>query len=374
VVRTQIRSHVNLACRAPVAGTPCPVTPDAASRERDRSLPELAENEPRRLRNGVISLVLLGVLVGALILAVPGLHTIGKVMVHAGPWWLVVAVVAEILSCLSYVLAFQLVFARAPRVLAARIALAELAFGAVLPVGGAGGVAIGAWIAKAKGISLRRFMERSAELFLLTSAVNGATLAVAGLLVGIGVLPGPHPLTLGLLPGAFGVAAILAFLLVLPIANRFPRREYEPHPPRAVRWLDESALVVRGTRDFVFKPRWRLIGAFGYMWFDIAALWLCFRAIGPGPSIGVLTLAYVMGYAANIVPIPGGVGAVDGGLIGALILYGFGSTQAAAAVLLYRVIALWIPTLMGLIALARLRPTLHDPVTSRVSPAAAVER
>jgi uncharacterized membrane protein YbhN (UPF0104 family) len=341
-------------------GYPVGVSTETASRQPN--LPDLSEDEPRRLRNGVIALVLLGVLVVALILAVPGLHSIGKVMVHANPYWLVAALAAEVLSCLSYVLAFQLVFWRAPRVLAARIALAELAFGAVLPVGGAGGVAIGAWIAKAKGISLRRFMERSAELFLITSAVNGATLAAAGLLVAVGVLPGPHPLTLGLLAGLFGVIAILAFLVVLPVANRFPRRATSG---RAVRWLNESALVVRGTRDLVFKPRWRLIGAFGYMWFDIAALWLCFRAIGPGPSIGVLTLAYVVGYAANIVPIPGGVGAVDGGLIAALVLYGFGARQAAAAVLLYRLVALWIPTLMGLIALARLRPTLHDPVAPR---------
>jgi uncharacterized membrane protein YbhN (UPF0104 family) len=159
----------------------------------NRTLPDIPQDEPRRLRNGVIALVLLGVLVVALILAVPGLRSVGRVMVHAEPWWLVAAAVAEVLSCLSYVLAFQLVFWRAPRLLAARIALAELAFGAVLPVGGAGGVAIGAWIAKAKGLPLRRFMERSAELFLLTSAVNGATLAVAGLLIGAGVLPGRHP-------------------------------------------------------------------------------------------------------------------------------------------------------------------------------------
>jgi uncharacterized membrane protein YbhN (UPF0104 family) len=330
----------------------------------DPRLEQFERDEPRRLRNGVISLLLLGVLVGALILAVPGLRSVGKVMVRAEPAWLVLAVAAEVLSCVSYVLAFQLIFWRAPRLLATRIALAELAFGAVLPVGGAGGVAIGAWIAKAKGISLRRFMEGSAVLFLLTSFVNGATLAAAGLLVGVGVLPGPHPFTLGVLPGLFGVAAIAAFLLVLPVANRFPRQEGSG---RAVRWLDETAVVVRRTRDAVFKPRWRLVGAFGYMWFDIAALWLCFRATGDAPSIGILTLAYVIGYLANIVPIPGGIGAVDGGLIAALILYGFGSTDAAAAVLLYRAIALWIPTLLGLIALARLRPTLHDPVTPRTA-------
>ncbi len=335
----------------------------SSDRELDSRFDDLSQDEPRRLRNGVVSLLLLGVLVGALVFAVPGLDSVGDLMVEAQPIWLVLAVVAEVLSCLSYVLAFQLVFWRAPRLLATRIALAELAFGAVLPVGGAGGVAIGAWIAHAKGISLRRFMEGSAVLFLLTSAVNGATLAVAGLLVACGILPGAHPITLGLLPGLFGVAAIAAFLLILPINNRFPPTD---DSGRAGRWLGETATVVRRTRDTVFQPHWRLVGAFGYMWFDIAALWLCFRATGHTPSLGVLTLAYVIGYIGNIVPIPGGIGAVDGGLIAALILYGFGSTEAAAAVLLYRAIALWIPTLLGLIALARLRPSLHEPVTPRV--------
>jgi hypothetical protein len=118
-----------------------------------------------------------------------------------------------------------------------------MAFGAVMPVGGAGGIAVGAWIAKAKGGSLRRFMERSAVLFLLTSSVNAATLALAGLLVGVGVL--------------------------------------------------------------------------------------------------------------------------DGGLTGALILYGAAPASAAAAVLVYHAIVLWVPTLLGTIAFLRLRATIDEPLVLR---------
>src|SRR3954454_2653152 len=172
---------------------------------------DVEEDEGRRLRNGIISLVVLVILVGALLLAVPGLRDVADRLKDVDPGWIGLAVVLELLSCAGYVVAFRLVFYRAPRLLAIRVALSQLAFGAVLPVGGAGGIAVGAWVAKAKGGSLRRFMERSAVLFLLTSGINAATLALAGLLVGVGVLHAPHPLLLGLLPGAIAAAGVALF-------------------------------------------------------------------------------------------------------------------------------------------------------------------
>src|SRR4051795_9957176 len=109
-----------------------------------------------------------------------------------------------------------------------------MAFGAVMPVGGAGGIAVGAWIAKAKGGSLRRFMERSAVLFLLTSGVNAATLALAGLLVGAGVVPAPHPILLGLLPGLVALAGVVGFWFLPAIVDRFVA---ERRTGRAARWM-----------------------------------------------------------------------------------------------------------------------------------------
>ena len=55
---------------------------------------------------------------------------------------------------------------------------------------------------------------------------------------------------------------------------------------------------------------------------------------------------------------PGGAGVLDAGLVGALVLYGAPPLQAAAAVLVYHAIALWVPALGGLFAYARLRPRL----------------
>src|SRR3954452_13027721 len=328
-----------------------------------QALDDVGRDEERRLWRGLISLTVLVVLVAALLLAVPGLRDVADRIGDVDPGWVALAVVLELASCAGYVLAFQLVFPRVPRVLAMRVALSEMAFGAVVPAGGAGGIALGAWIAKAKGGSLRRFMQRSAVLFLLTSGINAATLAAAGLLVGVGVLHSPHPLYLGLLPGLVGVAGIAAFASIPLVPRRW--RVSPASARRRARWLATTADVVSATLAELRRPRWRLAGAFAYLWCDIAVLWVCFRAFGDALPVGAVTLAFLIGYLRNIVPVPGGIGALDGGLTAALILYGAHPASAAAAVLVYHALVLWIPTVLGAIAFARVRRTLHEPLVLR---------
>jgi uncharacterized membrane protein YbhN (UPF0104 family) len=311
-----------------------------------------------------VSLAILVVLVGALLLAVPGLRDVVDRLRGVDPGWIALALVLEVLSCLGYVVVFRLVFSRVPWRLASRVALSEMAFGAVMPVGGAGGIAIGAWVAKAKGGSLRRFMERSAVLFLLTSGLNAATLALAGLLVAAGILPAPHSILLGLVPGLVALSALVALWNLPAIVARFVPVE---RPGRLARWMRTTAAVVRETRAEVLNPSWRLLGAVAYLWFDIAMMWVAFRAFGEAPPVGALTLAFLIGYLGNVVPIPGGIGALDGGLTGALILYGAAPASAAAAVLVYHAIVLWVPTLLGTIAFLRLRATIDEPL--RLGPA-----
>ncbi|MEA2295524.1 MAG: hypothetical protein QOE86_3163, partial [Solirubrobacteraceae bacterium] len=63
-------------------------------------------------------------------------------------------------------------------------------------------------------------------------------------------------------------------------------------------------------------------------------------------------------------------GVLDAGLVGALLLYGAEPAAAAAAVLVYHAIALWIPATGGLLAYARLRPRLAPrPVAPPLTPA-----
>ncbi len=60
----------------------------------------------------------------------------------------------------------------------------------------------------------------------------------------------------------------------------------------------------------------------------------------------------------NLLPLPGGVGGVDGGMIGAFIAFGVDDGLAVVAVLTYRVIAFWLPTIPGAIAYFQLRKTV----------------
>jgi uncharacterized membrane protein YbhN (UPF0104 family) len=296
--------------------------------------------DARRLRNGLIWIAVLLVLLGGIALAVPDLRHVLNRASHAGVGWLALAVVLEIASCLGYVATLRLVLHRAPARDARRLAWAEMAFGAVVPVGGAGSLAVGAWAMRAWGIPWSRVANRSAVIFLLTSAVNVTVLGLAGLgdLVGLGSV---HTgLLYGLVPAAVGFGT-LAFFLALP-------RTKSTRKTRLARW-------VRDTEEVTFAADWRLLGAAGYLLFDIAAMWVCLRAVGIHAPVFALVLGYQIGYLANLIPIPGGVGALEGGLAGALILYGLPAAPTAAAVVLYHAVALWVPTLGGTYGFARLR-------------------
>jgi uncharacterized membrane protein YbhN (UPF0104 family) len=129
---------------------------------------------------------------------------------------------------------------------------------------------------------------------------------------------------------------------------------------RAPRWLGAFATGVREAEQTAFtrRPSWRVVGALGYLAFDIAVLWVILRGMGSTSSVAAVTLGYSIGYAANSLPIPGGIGVLDAGLTGALVLYGVSPVHAAAAVIVYHAIAFWVPGLGGLLAYLRLRPRL----------------
>jgi uncharacterized membrane protein YbhN (UPF0104 family) len=333
--------------------------PEPDPREKDADAPaeeRIDEHEQsRRLWAGIVTLVVLMAIIAGLIAAVPGLDSVERQLARMSPGWIAAAIVLELLSCAGYVLAFQLVFARAPRRFARRVALAELAFGAVVPVGGAGGVAIGAWMLRAKQISWGRIARRSAALFLVTSLINVVVLVPAGIAFAIWGGVDQHVL-LGLVPAAVGV-------LVIVLAWELPRSRHRlGGDSRMARLARGSVDAVEDTWALVLRPRWRLIGVPMYLLCDIAVLGVCLRAVGTEIDVSALALGYLIGYLGNLLPVPGGIGVLDGGLIGALALYGTPPDKAAAAVLVYHAIALWLPTLVGAAAFIAARRTLHDPI------------
>jgi uncharacterized membrane protein YbhN (UPF0104 family) len=315
----------------------------------------------RSLRNGFITLVLAGALVVGLLLAVPGLKGVATTVSHMKIQWVVVAIVLEVLSCASYVLAFLQVFARAPLRLAARVALSEEAFGAAVSLGGVGSLAVGGWLMVERGAPAGRIAQRSAVLFLYTSAINVITLILAGLGLFLG-LPGPSNPLLSILPAAVGAVVLVLFLLLPRYVDRIGRRV---KPGKLHTFLTETAVSVRDTERLMFHPDWRIVGAIGYLWFDIAVLFVCFVAAGHTPPLAPVVLAYQIGYLSNFIPVPGGIGVLDGSLIGMLVIYGLGGTVATAATLTYHAISLWVPAVWGTIAFVVLQKTKGQPVFLR---------
>ena len=108
---------------------------------------------------------------------------------------------------------------------------------------------------------------------------------------------------------------------------------------------------------------WRLLGAVGYWLFDNLVLLACLAAFAHPPSFWVVAMAYLVGMLANSVPVPGGFVAVEGGLVGMLLLFGARpGSLVIAAVLVYRAISLWVPAVIGSLAFLSLRRELDKPV------------
>ena len=315
----------------------------------------------RSLRNGFITLILGGALVVGLLLAVPGLKGVATTVSHMKVEWVVVAVVLEALSCASYVVAFLQVFDRAPLRVGARIALSEEAFGAAVSLGGVGSLAVGGWLMVERGARPGRIAERSAVLFLYTSAINVITLILAGLGLFLG-LPGPSDPLLSILPAGVGVVVLALFLLLPRYVDRIVQHV---RPGRLHTFLTETAVSVRDTERLMFHPDWRIVGAIGYLWFDIAVLFACLAAAGHVPALAPVVLAYQIGYLSNFIPVPGGIGVLDGSLVGMLVLYGVAGTTATAVTLVYHAISLWVPAVWGTIAFIVLQKTKKQPIVLR---------
>ena len=81
-------------------------------------------------------------------------------------------------------------------------------------------------------------------------------------------------------------------------------------------------------------------------------------------------MGYFVGMLGNTLPLPGGIGGVDGGMIGAFIALDVSGGLAVVAVLVYRIFSFWLPTIPGAIAYLQLRRTVQRWRTEPVQAAA----
>ncbi len=327
--------------------------------------------QSRTLRNSIISLAIFFALVIALLFGVPGLDSAADRITHANIPWVLAGVVLEVLSCLGYVVLFDLVFGRLGRSLSSRLSLAELAVNSVVSVSGLAGIALGAWVLRAKGVSVERIAKRSVLIFVLTSAVNVGAVVVIGLPMWLGAIPGTRNALLTLLPAVAAAATIVVTLAAASWARGVAeRRQRGADPGGTARVTVALTALSGGVQDGVTLIRehdWRLLGALAYWLFDNLVLFACFASFGHAFSFWVVAMAYLVGMLANSIPVPGGFLAVEGGLVGMLLLFGCRPASVViAAVIVYRAISLWLPALIGSAAFLSLRRELDKPVTTAV--------
>jgi len=282
------------------------------------------------------------------VLALPPLRGVGEQISRISLAWIGVAVILETASCAAYVVIFRMFFVEVPANLARRVAWTEEGSGALLPTGGLGALAIGGWLLREAGMSTQRIVESSSALFFLTSGMNIVGLIVGGALLCSDAFGGRDTPLLAGAPILLGVGATCA-TLALPVGLR---RSLLRRPPG---WLVDVSAGIEAACRSLLRPGWRLLGAVGYLGFDIAVLGVLFAACGHPIPIDVLVLGYIIGYLANTLPVPGGFGVLEAGLAGTLVAYGAPATDAAAAVVVYHAIAFWIPSLGGVIGYVLLR-------------------
>jgi uncharacterized protein (TIRG00374 family) len=328
---------------------------------RDTGLP--AEFSTRRLVRRLVEVLALLAVLALVALLTPGLGEVRDRLADAAPGWLLLGVLLELLSCLSYVLLFRGVFCRKMSWrTSSEIAWAELGVGSLVPASGAGGLALGAWILHKRGMPADRIARRSVAFFIIKSSVNFVAVFLIGLVMAVGLV-GPHrSLLLTALPAALS-GLVIALVLLIPRLG--PGEDPAADASRAQRaWSSTRRAIIGGTSEAIEVVRAHdasvILGAIGYWVFDNAVLWATFHAVGADVPISIILIGYLIGQLGGLLPLPGGIGGIDGGLIGTLIVYGAPAAATTAAVLGYRLILFWLPLIGGAIAFASLRRALRE--------------
>jgi putative heme transporter len=349
-------------------GSPPPPT---ASEQAQEEMPRVRFTRRRIL----ISIVFVISTVAFLYFVLPkllGLRETWNRIQSGNAWWLGLGVVLEFCSFFGYVALFRAVFVRGKSKIDWResyeITMAGLAATRLFASAGAGGIALTAWALRRSGMEARIVACRMIAFMALLYAVYMGTLVLAGLGLYIGLFPGQAPFAITVVPAIFGASVIAIFLAVSLLPGDFDRlvKRWTKSSGRlgriAGRVAAAPAAAATGVRTAISLMRSRdpyLLGAVAWWGFDIAVLWACFHAFGDAPPQAVIVMAYFVGMVGNTLPLPGGIGGVDGGMIGAFSAFGVPVEISVVSVLAYRGIAFWLPTLPGAVAYLQLRRTVQ---------------
>lgn len=300
-----------------------------------------------------------------------GLRDTWNRLQHGNVWWLALGAALEGCSFLGYIVLFRVVFVRGDSRIDWRasyeITMAGLAATRLFASAGAGGIALTAWALRRSGMEPRIVACRMIAFMGLLYAVFMGCLVVGGLGLYFSVFPGQNPFAITVIPAILGATVIVIFLAVSLLPGDFDRLVARwGHGGRLGRLAGHAAAApaaaASGIRTAIGLVRGRdplLLGAIGWWGFDIAVLWSCFHAFGGSPPTAVVVMSYFVGMVGNVLPLPGGIGGVDGAMIGAFSAFGVSPSLAVVSVLAYRAFAFWLPTVPGAVAYLQLRRTVH---------------
>lgn len=290
--------------------------------------------------------------------------------------WIAIAIGFNILAFATYIALFKAVVGGDALRLTwgetYEINMAGLAATLLFSAAGAGGIALTYWALRKAGMPRRDVGRRMVAFLVLHYAFYPLALIVFGVLLRTGVLNGEDAVELTIVPaGVAGLLLVLGLLLALiprDLGQRIARHVHGERGQSIARSAGRvPATLAEGFRFAISlfahpsKGGLAVIGAAGFWAANIGILWASFHAFGVHVPLAVVVQGFFLGMVANLFPFaPAGVGAVDAGMIGAFVLFGIPEDTVFPAILIYRLVAFWLPIPFGLIAFFQLRTRVHE--------------
>jgi uncharacterized protein (TIRG00374 family) len=248
------------------------------------------------------------------------------------------------------------------------ITMAALAASRLFAAGGAGGLVLTAWALRRAGVARRVVADKTMAFLVLTYFPYVLAVVICGFGLHWGIFEGSDPFAFTFVPAVIGVVAMLICVALAFVPPDLQRR-VAPAARRlgrvgkiAEQLAQAPAATSAGVREAITHLRSRdpaLLGAVLFWAFQIAVLWAAFHAFGDAPPWAVLIQGFFVGMLGNLLPMPGGVGGVEGGMIAAFAAFGVDGGLAVVAVLVYRAFTFWLPMVPGVVAYFQLRHTVE---------------
>lgn len=316
-------------------------------------------------------------LLGSIYFLFPKLVGLGDAMSRLGeadPLWIAIAIGFNVLAYATYIALFKAVVGGDALRLRWRetyeINMAGVAATLLFSAGGAGGIALTYWALRKAGMGRRDVGRRMVAFISLHYVFYPFAIILFGVLLRTGVMHGKASVELTIVPAAIaGLLLALGALIALiptdverrlaPFATGERARSFLHTAAKVPATLGEGFRFAIGLFRHPSRGGLAVLGAAGFWAASIGVLWASFHSLGVKVPLAVVVQGFFLGMVANLFPLaPAGVGAVDAGMIGAFVLFGIPEETVFPAILIFRLVAFWMPIPPGIVAFFQLRHTV----------------